>query len=493
MHELIVRQGAKCTRLPFEGKPILADLLAEHGFPVQRPCGGQGRCGKCAVEVTGCFNSPTAANAAGMHLACQTVLLGDAQVTLPPAPEHTRIELSGEATFRPLSPVSGRLGLAVDIGTTTLAARLLELSTGKTLGQAAMLNPQTAVAADVMGRIGAALEGKLSLLQSQILKALEALLNQACLQAGREPAEVDVLAVAGNTTMLYLLTGRNPQSLSCAPFQADCLFGQETTLLGRRALLPPCMNAFVGADITCAVLAADQCPEKGPSLLCDIGTNGEIALWKDGTLYVTSTAAGPAFEGAGISCGCGSIPGAIDRVFVKNGALQVHTIDEAAAVGVCGSGLIDAIAALLQTGILDETGASDEDTLPLAEGVSLLSRDVRAVQLAKAAVAAGIDTLLETAGVAPESLMHLAIAGGFGSHLQVDSAVAIGLIPPSLAQRVRILGNASLSGACRLLMDTAAQSAVAEIARRSRHVSLGGNPRFNHLYVEHMLFPEPND
>ena len=240
MHELTVRQGTACTRLSFEGTPILADLLAEHGFPVQRPCGGRGKCGKCAVEVSGCLSQPTAAEvAAGARLACQTTLLGDAQVTLPEAPERARIELSGEASFRPLAPVSGRLGLAVDIGTTTLAARLLELSTGKTLGQAAMLNPQTAVAADVMGRIGAALEGKLALLQHQILQALEALLNQACQQAHRDPAEVDVLSVAGNTTMLYLLTGRNPESLSHAPFEADCLFGQETTLLGRRTLLPP--------------------------------------------------------------------------------------------------------------------------------------------------------------------------------------------------------------------------------------------------------------
>lgn len=491
MYELTVRQGTACTRLSFEGTPILADLLAEHGFPVQRPCGGRGKCGKCAVEVSGCLSQPTAAEvAAGAHLACQTALLGDAQVTLPDAPEHARIELSGEESFRPLAPVSGCLGLAVDIGTTTLAARLLELSTGKTLGQAAMLNPQTAVAADVMGRIGAALEGKLALLQHQILQALEALLNQACQQAHRDPAEVDVLSIAGNTTMLYLLTGRNPESLSHAPFEADCLFGQETTLLGRRTLLPPCMNAFVGADITCAVLAAGQCLEKGPSLLCDVGTNGEIALWKDGVLYVTSTAAGPAFEGAGISCGCGSIPGAIDQVSVENAALQVHTIDEATPAGVCGSGLIDAIAALLQLEIIDETGAADEDEIPLSGGVSLLSRDIRAVQLAKAAVAAGIDTLLETAGVAPEALTHLSIAGGFGSHLRVASAVAIGLIPPSLAQKVRILGNASLTGACRLLMDAAAQSSAAEIARRSQHVSLGGNPRFNHLYVEHMLFPE---
>ena len=203
MHELTVRQGTACTRLSFERTPILADLLAEHGFPVQRPCGGRGKCGKCAVEVSGCLSQPTAAEvASGARLACQTALLGTGQVNLEEAPEHARIELSGEASFRPLAPVSRSLGLAVDIGSSTLAARLLELSTGNTLGLAAMLNPQTAVAADVMGRIGAALEGKLALLQHQILQALEALLNQACQPAAREAAAVDVVSVAGSTTML---------------------------------------------------------------------------------------------------------------------------------------------------------------------------------------------------------------------------------------------------------------------------------------------------
>ena len=157
--------------------------------------------------------------------------------------------------------------------------------------------------------------------------------------------------------------------------------------------------------------------------------DGRLALWKDGVLYVSSTAAGPAFEGAGISCGCGSIAGAVDRVWLEDGGIAAHTIGEGKAVGLCGSGLIDAIACFLENGMVDETGATDEDELPLRDGIALAPRDIRAVQLAKAAIAAGIETLMEAANVTADEIETLYIAGGFGSHLNVRSAARIGLIP----------------------------------------------------------------
>ena len=294
--------------------------------------------------------------------------------------------------------------------------------------------------------------------------------------------------LAGNTTMLYLWSGRDPVSLSAAPFAADCLFGQTVEAQGRSAVLPPCMNAFVGADITCAVLASGLAESDRVAVLCDIGTNGEIALWKGGELLVTSTAAGPAFEGAGISCGCGSVPGAVDRVWLENGRIAARTIGGQAAVGVCGSGLIDAVAAYLQTGDIDETGATEEDTLPLRDGVALLPKDVRAVQLAKAAIAAGLETLLRSANLAPEDVDDLYIAGGFGSHLHIPSAVTIGLLPAALAAKARAIGNASLEGASRLLLSREEGEKARGIAARSRHVALGGNPMFNERYIENMMF-----
>jgi len=296
------------------------------------------------------------------------------------------------------------------------------------------------------------------------------------------------LVVAGNTTMLYLLVGRNPECLSHAPFEADHLFDAEDTLFGIPTYYPPCMNAFVGADITCAVVASGMCNQSDTALLCDIGTNGEIALWKEGKLYVTSTAAGPAFEGAGISCGCGSVPGAIDRVWVENGAIAAHTLGEQPVVGVCGSGLIDAVAAFLETEDIDETGAAELDELPLRDGICLRPKDIRAVQLAKAAIAAGIQTLLQLANVPESEIRQLYIAGGFGSHLNVDSAAAIGLIPKSLVSRVLIIGNGSLSGAAEMLLHSAQQAGGRVLAKESQHVNLGGNPKFNENYMEQILF-----
>lgn len=491
MHKLTVTRGAQCAELAFSGTPRLEEVLAAGGFVLQRPCGGRGKCGKCAVELSGAVSEPNAAELrAGTRLACQAVLLGDARVALREERGMEQIELSAGDAPRALDPMPGRLGAAVDVGTTTMALRLYDLARGACIGTAGARNPQTSVAADVMGRIGAALEGRLEALRAQVQTAIEALLRTACAEAGRDAAEVDALVVTGNTTMLYLLSGRSPEALSHAPFEADCLFDLETQYLGRSCYLPPCMNAFVGADISCAVLAAKQCEAGAVSLLCDIGTNGEIALWKDGVLYVSSTAAGPAFEGAGISCGCGSIRGAIDRVRAADGRIEAGTIGGGAAVGVCGSGLIDAIAAFLEMGEVDETGAAESDRLELRDGVALLPGDVRAVQLAKAAIAAGIETLMEAAGVTPDQVETLYIAGGFGSHLNVESAARIGLIPAELASRVKVLGNAALAGAVELLLDREAWARVRAIARNSRHINLGGNPSFNEHYMDQMFFPE---
>jgi len=466
--------------IPFEGTPVLGRLLRELGYAAAHPCGGRGICGKCAIRAEGALSPLTEAEEkAGTRLSCQSVLLGDAEVLLPEEKDST-IELSGGETAPGMISGTG-IGAAVDVGTTTIALKLYDLATGAVLAREGAMNPQRSIAADVMGRIGAAMGGQAAMLQSMVTDSIRALLARTGQNA------VDTLVVTGNTTMLYLLTGRDPACLSRAPFLADCLFGREDLLLGIPAYYPPCMNAFVGADITCAVLDSGMHRKTETALLIDIGTNGEIALWTDGKLYVTSTAAGPAFEGAGISCGCGSIPGAIDRVWLDNGAVRIHTIGEEEAVGLCGSGLVDAVAVFLEREDIDETGAMDADFLPLGKKVRLLPADIRAVQLAKGAIAAGIQTLLETAGVREASIETLYIAGGFGSHLNTDSAAAIGLIPPALKEKAKILGNAALSGAARLL-NRAEIPAAEELAKNAIHVNLGGNSRFNEHFMEAMLF-----
>lgn len=489
MPKLTVRRGDATWTIPFESGQRLDEVLIAHDLAVPQPCGGRGVCGKCAVELSGQVSAPNAAERrAGRRLSCQAALLGDALAVLPDDGGMEQIALSSDAATRAVKPMAGRMGAAVDIGTTTLACKLYDLRDGACLAESGMRNPQSAVAADVMGRIGYAVGGGLDTLRRQVGEAVEGMLREACDRAGAPFETLDALVITGNTTMLYLLTGRNPEALSHAPFIADHLFDEETELFGRRAYLPPCMHAFVGADISCAVLAAGQCEHDGISLMTDIGTNGEIALWKDGVLRVASTAAGPAFEGAGISCGCGSVRGAIDRVWLEGNEVRAHTIGEASAVGVCGSGLIDAVAAFLRRGDIEDTGATEEERLALRDGVALVPKDIRAVQLAKSAIAAGMETLMRSARIDPEAIETLYIAGGFGSHLDVRSAAAIGLIPEALAGRVRILGNAALAGAAQLLLDTDAVARVRAICARADFVNLGGNPLFNELYVDHMFF-----
>ena len=477
---LSIWSQGNCKEVSFAAPQPLCEILEQAGISGLRPCGGRGQCGKCAVTLCGQVSEPNEAEKkAGVRLACQAEILGDAQVFLPTAAELQQIQTESDTELSDFTPGEG-IGAAVDIGTTTVVLRRYDLRTGQLLGQSAMINPQTGVAADVMGRIGAAMEGKLPLLRSQITDAL-ALLYQ---QAG---GGADKAVITGNTTMLYLLTGMDPSCLSHAPFEADTLFDTDASVLNIPTYLPPCMNAFVGADISCAVLASRMCRDK-ISLLCDIGTNGEIALWKDGVLFVTSTAAGPAFEGALISCGCSSIPGAIDKVWSENGQIHIHTIADREAVGICGSGLIDAVAVLLKEEIMDETGAMEDD-MTLAPGVTLLQKDIRALQLAKAAIAAGIQTLLEGSGTTFGQIETFYLAGGFGSHLDLHSAAAIGLIPRELISKAKVIGNAALAGASRLLLEETSLSAVRTIARNSRHYNLGGNPIFNEYYMEQMLFP----
>jgi uncharacterized 2Fe-2S/4Fe-4S cluster protein (DUF4445 family) len=360
--------------------------------------------------------------------------------------------------------------------------RLFDAQTGVPAVWAFMLNPQANVAADVVGRVTAALDGKASLLRQSVLDALQRM------TAGLAP--VTRAVITGNTVMLTLLTGRSVRAFAAAPFQVECLFGHTEEVLDFPAYLPPAAGAFTGADLTCALLYSGMLERGETAMLCDIGTNGEIALWHGGRLYVTSTAVGPAFEGAGISCGMGGVPGAIDKVWTAQNALDFHVIGGGEAQGLCGSGLVDAVAALLRLQLIDDYGTMEGESVAVAPSVHLTRQDIRQVQLAKAAVAAGIETLLHTAGIAEGDLQTLYIAGGFGSHLNPRSAAAIGLFPRVLAPRVQVLGNAALEGACRLLLEEPLRETANRIAAAAQGVALSGNPLFADLFIRHMNFQD---
>jgi uncharacterized 2Fe-2S/4Fe-4S cluster protein (DUF4445 family) len=383
--------------------------------------------------------------------------------------------------------MAGRYGAAVDLGTTTVAARVYDLQTGQPLGEHALVNPQTAVAADVMGRLSAALAGGGARLRAMAEAAVRAAVDGACRAAGVPRAEQ--LCIAGNTVMLTLLTGRDPAPLAVAPFKAACLFGFTEAVCGLPAYLPPCAGAFMGADMTCAALAAGLADGGETALLCDIGTNGELMLRHADALYAASAPAGPAFEGGQISRGVGGVRGAIDRVWVEGGGLGCHVIGGGRAIGVCGSGVIDTVAALLALGLVDATGAAEAEAFPLTDGVAFTAADVRALQLAKAAVCAAAGMLLTAAGAQPPQVRRVYLAGGFGSHVRVAGAAAIGLLPAQLMLRAEAVGNAALAGAARLLLDGNQRVRAQRIAADAKVLQLGGDERFEERFMAAMAFP----
>ncbi len=468
--------------LDFEGTPTVHEVLEENGIAMPHPCAGKGQCGKCAIEITGDVSAPDEREVAlGCRLSCRARLYGDASVLL-----RADDGLIAEGSAQSICGNSEELiGAAVDIGTTTVALSVYDLSTGVCLDTRTVRNPQSAVSADVIGRIEAACNGRLLLLKDMIVSCIAKLLDESGYKD-----RIDQWCITGNTTMLYLFQGRDPKTLSCAPFHADHLFGEETVFLDRSLYLPKCMHAFVGADITCAVLESGMCDKEEISLLCDIGTNGEIALWKNGKLYAASTAAGPVFEGAGISCGCQSVHGAVERVTLCGDDLMIQTIGNAPAVGLCGSGVIDAIACLLDNGTIDETGAMEGKDVTVCENIVLTRRDVRSVQLAKAAIAAGIQTLLDITDTKEDEISTFYVAGGFGSHININSAVRIGLFPATLKNRIKILGNAALKGAAAMLTSEELKASAHAIACNAECIDLSGMPEFNENYIDEMFFPE---
>lgn len=492
------------TVITAESGALLSDLLLSGGSPLEMPCGGKGRCGKCRVRAEGALSKATADEAAalrpdelsaGIRLACCTRLLGDAAVWTANRLEEGQIQAEGAVGFFTKKPYFRHYGAAVDIGTTTLAARLY--GQDGPVSSAVSLNPQRIFGADVISRIHAAMNGKTEELARCVREEISRLLVKLADDAGISVEEIDAAVITGNTAMLHLFAKADPSPLAAAPFQAKELFGK--TGEGKdfdlpchpqaKIYLPRCMSAFVGADITTALLASGICDRDETALLVDIGTNGEMALWHQGNLLCCSTAAGPAFEGAGLSCGMPGVTGAIDRIAPEDGKLAVHVIGDVPAAGICGSGVVDAVAAIRQLGWIDETGrlSSGED-ISLAGSVRITQKDIRMVQLAKSAVCAGVKTLLDTAGIDAASLHTFAVAGGFGSYLNLSNAARIGLYPPELEKKAAVLGNAALSGAAMLLENTDFISRSEQAAHGSDTVDLSVNPVFMEQYIECMEF-----
>lgn len=418
-------------------------------------------------------------------------------------------------------------GAAVDIGTTTIACYLFDLNTGKKLCVDSFLNPQKIYGADVISRIKHTMDSAegLEQLHSMIVSAINAGISVMCSKAHINPDRIYAVTLVGNTTMLHLLLKVDPKYIASAPFtpvftsninlRAEEL-GIAVNPSGLVCILPS-VSAYIGADTVGAVLSTGMSEQADISLLIDIGTNGEIVLGNTTFLYACSSAAGPAFEGANIRNGMGSISGAVSSVSLTQG-LSFTTIGDSRPAGICGTGIVDALAQLLEIGIVDETGRMDmawEPQVPeqaaLAERltavdgmnafilcreeetgtgreIAVTQKDIRELQNAKAALAAGINVLVREAGISFDDIKTVYLAGGFGSYINIESALKIGLIPEALRGKIITVGNAAGQGAIETLLNSDSLKAAGEISRRIKYIELSACKDFNDYYVECMMF-----
>lgn len=489
-----------------ESRKVPSGLTLSEITGGEKPCGGHGKCGKCKVIARGELSLPSEAELRllteeelnrGVRLACATRALGDCEVETLVSSADAQIVTGGASVGFEVKPAFEKYGVAIDIGTTTLAARLYDAN-GNIVAEFSKLNPQSEFGADVISRIEASMKGSSGELAESILSALDEMILRLASDAVIDQSEIDGVVITGNTVMLSLLTREDVEPFSHAPFEAKRLFGEAISAkeMGLASLdpctqvyLPPCISAFVGADTVCALIATDLC-SKDCAMLADIGTNGEMALWYKDSLTVCSTAAGPAFEGVGISMGMRGAVGAIDRVTLAEGKLEAHVIGGGEAVGICGSGLVDAAAVMLEAEIIDETGALDDDPYPLKDSVSLSGKDVRMLQLAKSAICAGLQTLAEDSGLDTDDVPLLYIAGGFGNYLNKESAAMIGMLPRSLAECSVTVGNAALTGASMMLLNVDARDRAAALSRIAKTLDLSKNKGFSEKFMMGMIFEE---
>lgn len=469
--------------LPVPSGENLLTALRSVGLAPDAPCGGNGKCGKCKVLVDG-----------EEKLACQTTVDRDMTVTLPQkAGLHVLQEgISGVTTVEPRK--EGKL-LAFDIGTTSVVCFLLDGQTGKELAKSSMLNPQTVFGADVISRIQRALAGELAAETVAIREGMTTLIRQVT----DKPEEITLVSVVGNPAMQQLFLGISPENLAGVPF-APVLTAAQTVPCGEylpicphaKLLIVPDISGYIGADTMGCVLATELYKKETITLMVDIGTNGEMVLGNKHRMIACSTAAGPALEGANIQFGMRGTEGAIDHVWLENGKVTCSVIGGGKALGICGSGLIDAIAVGLEMGLLNKRGRiqNEEHIFHLTEAVYLTQDDIRQVQLAKGAIYAGIFLMAKQLRLEVKDIAKVQLAGAFGSFLNPKSACRIGLLPEELLDKIEAVGNAAGSGAKMLACDDSLLPLTEELTNKIEFLELASLPEFSRTFAKSMNFRE---
>lgn len=511
-------ESAREVRLTCPGGCRVHDYIQSQGTALAMPCGGKGMCGKCRVRVVRGRLPVTpedkrifseAQLAQGWRLACKAVTREAVEIVVPVQEQQGFSALAAEAADEGALSLAADhdYGLAVDIGTTTLAAALVDCTDGKILATATVVNSQRSFGADVVSRIGAACHGKGKTLQKAVRRDLTRLMKQLLKDHPGTAARCRQMAIAANTTMLHLLMGWpcdglgdwpfHPVSLGGKTYRAQEVLGPQSPLADATVTLLPGMSTYVGADITAGIWQCGLASSDDVSLFVDLGTNGEMVLGNKDQRFIASAPAGPALEGGKLTWGTGSVPGAICGVRIERGRAKVRTIDHAVPVGICGTGILEAMAGLVREGLVDETGKLVEPYFhkgfPLAstldyQRITLSQQDIREIQMAKSTIRAGIESLIERSGISRQRVHQVFLAGGFGYYLDPQKAAVIGLLPADLAERTTAVGNTSLKGAIGLLTGAVTLEELQAIAAGAEEIVLGNDEAFQRLYIDYLNF-----
>ncbi len=534
----------------------LSDLIIKNGIKPDMPCGGSGNCGKCRVRFIS--EAPAASDAdrkflseeqikEGWRLSCRTFVEGETEIELPDElidncgnsqimtigdirekDENNKAEVTdnGDRNLTDDDRNKTEFGIAVDIGTTTIVAGLVNLKDG-VVRKTATMNSGSVFGADVISRIKAANEGMAAELQRQLLEDIRGLLDELIsgeysMIPGSDVGgvlEISKLTIAGNTTMLHLLMGDSCEGLGRAPYKPtrleypvmnadEVLKGIQGTVSVAGCSIMPGISAFVGGDIVSGMyeLSFDKIPEGKRYMLIDLGTNGEMAVADSERITVCSTAAGPVFEGGGISCGMAGVAGAIEHVSINidNKAAggetitDIKVIGDGNPIGICGSGVLEMVSELRRTEIIDDTGLYsdeyfDEGYPVFSDGdktISFTQDDIRQVQLAKAAIRSGIDTLLDAAGLIATDIDKVYLAGGFSEHLDIEKIKYLKILPEEFLVTgvAQCVGNTSLSGCIKALMSDSADEELSTIIKKATELTLANTDTFGDSFIEAMNF-----
>ncbi len=539
-----------------DDQPLMTSLAAA-GIRIEAPCGGNQICGACRlwvvagqVPATPHDNIGPEDEKKGLRLACMAVPQGDVTVrlennfaydqqgmnqgrilgqnlksgngkchpavTIDQGPNGFQLwshDQAGPAALDNWQPDDRPAGLAIDIGTTTMVISLVSLTTGEVLSSASRLNPQVVHGHDVLTRIHYAdTPDKIEEMGDLVQNKLNDMVKEACTAAGISSREIVDVAMGANTTMLQMAAKMACAAIGKAPFVFDIQGGTTFSAAkwgldvnpAARVYLPPVLHAFVGTDITAGLLLWPDFFDEDKSILyLDMGTNGELCLNVKGNRFTTSTAAGPAFEGMGLSTGMRATDGAVEKVSCRDGLFTFETIGGGPAKGICGSGIIDFLAVLLDSGHLDPSGRlfkpgpddtyilEDEDQIKFKYGrdLTLTQKDIRQIQLAKGAVRSGIDLIMEAGGITAGDLDKIYVAGGFGNYLRPAHMERIGLIPPGTAPKIFFCGNASIDGSTALLVDKDTRAYIETGLKEMTYVELASQPKFMKHFVKSLQFP----